>query len=52
MNNSTNVDLSIREISLENIKETLREAGFDVDYVDSAFERDLWQAFINIEKPY
>jgi hypothetical protein len=47
-----NVDLSIREISLENIKETLREAGFDVDYVDSAFERDLWQAFINIEKPY
>ena len=49
-----NIDLSASNMdtSVENIKEILSKAGFDVGYIDSEFERDLFQSYINIEKPY
>lgn len=46
------VDIPEREINVSNVKEILREAGFDVGYVDSKFERDLLKTFEKMEKPY
>ncbi|WP_336273162.1 hypothetical protein [Vreelandella indica] len=47
-----NMEASKIDISSENIKEILFEAGFDVSYFDVDFERDLLHALNNIEKPY
>jgi len=48
------IDLDVTKIDVSkgNIKETLRKAGFDVDYIDSDFEKELLQSYGNIEKPY
>jgi hypothetical protein len=47
-----NLDIQERDISNFNLKDTLLEAGFEVGYFDSDFERDLLHAFSKIEKPY
>lgn len=46
------LDVLIVDVNEENIKGILSKAGFDVGYVDVEFEKELFQSYANIEKPY
>ena len=46
------VDFSFENITIENVKEIMERAGFDVEYIDRDFEDDLLEAYGNIKKPY
>lgn len=47
-----NLDVSDKDIKESNLKKALFEAGFQPDYVDSEFEKELLEAFGKVEKPY
>ena len=47
-----NLDISDKDIKESNLKKALCEAGFQADYVDSEFEKELLKAFSKVEKPY
>ncbi|MGM0857678.1 MAG: hypothetical protein ACQEW0_11415 [Pseudomonadota bacterium] len=47
-----NMEASKIDISSKNLKKILSEAGLDVSYIDVDFERELFYALSNIEKPY
>lgn len=47
-----NLDISEKDIKASNLKKILCEAGFQADYVDCEFEKELLKAFDNVEKPY
>lgn len=46
------LDISEKDIKASNLKKALCEAGFQSDYVDNEFEKELLKAFGKIEKPY
>lgn len=46
------LDISEKYIKASNLKKALCEAGFQADYVDIEFEKELLKAFGNVEKPY
>lgn len=47
-----NLDISEKDIKASNLKKILCEAGFQADYVDCEFEKELLNTFDNVEKPY
>jgi hypothetical protein len=47
-----NLDVSEKYIKASNLKKVLCEAGFQTDYVDCEFEKELLKTFGNVEKPY
>lgn len=47
-----NLDISEKDIKTSNLKKALCEAGFQADYVNSEFEKELLNAFGTLEKPY
>ncbi|WP_148265894.1 hypothetical protein [Oceanimonas sp. GK1] len=47
-----NLDISEKDIKESNLKKALCEAGFQADYVDSEFGKELLETFGKVEKPY
>ncbi|CAD2223715.1 hypothetical protein P3J6_110227 [Pseudoalteromonas sp. 3J6] len=47
-----NLDISEKDIKESNLKKALCEAGFQADYVDSEFGKELLETLGKVEKPY
>ena len=47
-----NLGILEKDIKASNLKKALCEAGFQADYVDSEFEKELLKTFGKVEKPY
>lgn len=47
-----NLDISEKDIKESNLKKALCEAGFQTDYVDSEFGKELLETLGKVEKPY
>ncbi|UTJ07504.1 hypothetical protein [Arcobacter roscoffensis] len=47
-----NLDISEKDLTISNLKKALCEAGFQADYVDSKFNKELLKTSDKIEKPY
>ena len=47
-----NLDISDKDIKESNLKNALYEAGFQADYVDREFGKELLETYGKVEKPY